>query len=66
MRHHVRVRLDLLQEAEIFQPRHDLLARGEAVDAVQFFRKLRRAFRQAAQIVLVVDEREAALADRAR
>ena len=38
------------------------LARGEAVDAVQFFRELSRAFGQSAQIVLVVDEREAALA----
>ena len=61
MRHHVRVRLDLLEEAEILQPRHDLLARGEAVDAVQFLGELRRAFRQSAQIVLVVDQREAAL-----
>ena len=40
MRHHVGVGLDLLQEPEIFQPRHDPLARGEAFDAVQFFRKL--------------------------
>ena len=40
MRHHVGVRLDPLQETEIFQPRHDLLARGETVDAMQFFRKL--------------------------
>ena len=55
------LRLDPLQEAEILQPRHDLLARGEAVDAVQFLRELRRAFRQAAQIILVVDQREAAL-----
>ena len=62
MRHHVRVRLDLFQEAEIFQPRHDRLARGEAVDIVEFFRKLARAFRQAAQVILVVDEGEAALA----
>ena len=30
----------LLEEAEILQPRHDLLARGEAVDAVQFLGKL--------------------------
>ena len=37
------------------------LARGEALDAVQLFGELRRAFRQAAQIVLVVDERETAL-----
>ena len=56
MRHHVRVRLDLLQEAEILQPRHDLLARGETVDAVQLFRQHQRAFGQSAQIVLVVDE----------
>ena len=40
MRHHVRVRLDLLQEAELFQPRHDLLARGEAIDLVEFFGQL--------------------------
>ena len=66
MRHHVRVRLDPLQEAEILQPRHDLLARGEAFDAVEFFGELRRAFRQAAQIILVVDERERSLPDRAR
>ena len=39
MRHHVRVRLDPLQETEIFEPRHDLLARSETIDAVQFFRK---------------------------
>ena len=51
----------LLEEAELLQPRHDQLARGEAVDAVQFLRELRRAFRQSAQIVLVVDQREAAL-----
>ena len=61
MRHHVRVRLDLFQETEIFQPRHDLLARGEAFDVVEFFRKLVRAFRQAAQIVLVIDQGETAL-----
>ena len=56
MRHHVRVRLDPLQEAEILQPRHDQLARGEAVDAVQLLRQLLRAFRQSAQIVLVADQ----------
>ena len=53
--------LDLLQETEIFQPREDLLARGEAVDAVQFLRKLHRAFRQSAQVIFVADERETAL-----
>ena len=62
MRHHVRVRLDLLQEAEILQPRHDLLARGEAVDAVQLFRQHQRAFGQSAQIVLIVDEGHSPLA----
>ena len=61
MRHHVRVRLDPLEEAELLQPRHDLLARGETVEAVQFLGKLQRAFRQSAQIVLVADERERAL-----
>ncbi len=61
MRHHMRVRLDLLEEAEIFQPRHDLLARGVAIDAVQLLGEHQRALGQAAQIVLVVDEREAAL-----
>ena len=61
MRHHVRVRLDPLQEAEIFQPRHDRFARGEAVDAVHFLGELQRAFRQAAQIILVADQSEAAL-----
>jgi hypothetical protein len=40
MRHHMRVGLDLLQEAEIFQPLHDGLARLEALDAVQFFDQL--------------------------
>ena len=48
MRHHVRVRLDPFQEAEILQPRHDLLARGEPVDLVELFGELGRAFRQAA------------------
>ena len=43
-----------------------LLARGEAVDIVQFFRKLARALGQSAQIILVVDEGHAALADRTR
>ena len=66
MRHHVRVRLDPLQEAEILQPRHDLLARGETVDAVQLLGKLHGAFRQSAQIILVADEREQRLPDRAR
>ena len=33
MRHHVRVRLDPLQEAEILQPADDLLARDKPVDA---------------------------------
>ena len=66
MRHHVRVRLDLLQEAEIFQPRHDLLARGEAVDTVQFFRQLARALGQSAQIVLIVDEGHSRPRDRTR
>ncbi len=40
MRHHVCIRLGALQEAEIFEPGEDQLARGETVDAVQFFRKL--------------------------
>ena len=61
MRHHVRVRLDLLQESEILQPRQDLLARGKAIDAVQFLRELVRGFRQSAQIILVADEVERAL-----
>ncbi len=61
MRHHMRVRLDPLQEAEILQPCHDPLARGETLDAVQFFRQLGSTFRQTAQIVLVADERETAL-----
>ena len=61
MRHHVRVGLDPLEEAEILQPRDDLLARGETVDAVQFLGELRRAFRQAAQIILVADQRETGL-----
>ena len=61
VRHHVRVRLDPLQETEILQPRHDLLARSEAVDIVQFGGQLHRAFRQAAQIILVVDQGETAL-----
>ncbi len=66
MRHHVRVRLDPLQESEILQPRHDLLARGETVDTVQFFGKLHGAFRQSAQIIFVADERECSLPDRTR
>ena len=61
MRHHMRVRLDLFEEAEIFQPRDDPLARGEAIDLVELFGKLRRAFGQSAQIILVVDEGEASL-----
>ena len=40
MRYHVRIGLGPLQEAKIFQPREDQLARGETVDAVQFLRKL--------------------------
>ena len=60
MRHHVGVRLDLLQEAEILQPRHDGLARSEAFDVVQFLRKLQRALGQVAQIILVADQRHAA------
>ena len=66
MRHHVGVGLDPLEEAEILQPRHDLFARGEAVDVVEFLGKLRRAFRQAAQIILVADQRETRLPGRAR
>ena len=46
MRHHVRVRLDLLEEAELLQPRDDLLARREAVEAVKLVDELRGAFRQ--------------------
>ena len=61
MRHHVGVGLDPLQETEIFQPRHDLLAGGETFDAVKFFRKLRCAFRQPAQIILVADQSQTAL-----
>ena len=34
MRHDVRVRLDLLDQPFLFQPRDDLLARGEAIHAV--------------------------------
>ena len=61
MRHHMRVRLDLFEEAEIFETRHDLLARGKALDAIQFLGKLRRPLRQSAQILFVIDQREAAL-----
>ena len=61
MRHHVRVRLGPLQETEILQPRQDLLARGEAVEALQLLRKLLGAFRQSAQVILVADQSEAAL-----
>ena len=60
MRHHVDVGLDLLQKAESFQARDDLLARREALDAVQLVGELRRALRQSAQIILVVVERETA------
>jgi hypothetical protein len=56
----MRVRLNLLQEAEILQPRHDPLARSEAFDLVQLFGQLVRAFRQAAQIILVAHEVHAA------
>ncbi len=61
MRHHVGVRLDPLEEAEILQPGHDLLARLETIDAVQFLGKLAGTFRQAAQIIFVIDEGNAAL-----
>ncbi len=61
MRHHMRVRFDLLQEAEIFQPGDDLLAGRKTIDPVQFFRKLRGAFGQSAQIILVIDEGERTL-----
>ncbi len=60
VRHHVGVRLDPLDEAEGFQPLDDALARREAVDLVELLRELRSAFRQVAQIILVVDEVEAA------
>src|SRR5690242_21192936 len=53
MRHHVSVGLDPLQEAELLQPRDDLLARGEALDLVELGGELVGANRQAAQIVLV-------------
>ncbi len=58
MRHHVGVRLDPLDEAEALQPLDDALARGEAVDLVKLLGELPGAFRQVAQIVLVVDEIE--------
>ena len=35
MRHHVRVRLDLVEQAALFQPLDDRLARCEAVEPVQ-------------------------------
>ena len=54
VRHHVRVRLDLVEEAEIFEARDDRLARGEAIHAIKFFRQHQRAFGQTAQIILVV------------
>ena len=60
MRHHMRIRLDLFQEAEILQPGHELLARSEAFDVVQLFGQLLRTFRQAAQIILVAHEVHAA------
>ncbi len=60
MRHHVGVGLDPLQEAEILQARHDLLARGEAIDLVELFRQLHEPSGQPAQIILVVDKSEAA------
>ena len=40
MRHGVDVRLDLLDQALLFQPRDDRLARGEAVEPVQFLNRL--------------------------
>ena len=60
MRHHVGVRLDPLDEAERFQPLDDALARRKAVDLVELLGELRGAFRQALQIILVVEEIEAA------
>ena len=38
VRHHVRVRLDLVEQARRLQPLDDRLARGEAVDAVELQR----------------------------
>ena len=40
MRHGVDVRLDLLDQALLFQPRNDGLARGEAIQPVQFLNRL--------------------------
>ena len=40
MRHGVDVRLDLLDQALLFQPRNDGLARDEAVEPVQFSNRL--------------------------
>ena len=42
MRHGVDVRLDLLDQALLLQPRDDRLARGEAVEPVQFLNRLSR------------------------
>ena len=61
MRHHVHVGLDLFDKAKILQPLHDQFSRGKTVGVVQLFGQLRSAFRKAAQIILVVDEGEAAL-----
>ena len=40
MRHGVDVRLDLLDQTHLLQPRDDGLARGEAVQPVQFLNRL--------------------------
>ena len=61
MWHRVGVGLDLLEETEILQPRHNAFSRGEAFQAVQLFDKLVRAFRQAAQIILIALQRQIAL-----
>ena len=58
MRHHMRVRFDPLQETEIFQARHDLLARNKTVETVQLFREPGRSFGQSAQVIFVADQRE--------
>jgi len=54
MWHYVRIRLDLVEKTELFETRHDRLARGEAIQAVEFFSQNQRASRKAAQKILVV------------
>ncbi len=67
VRHHVRVRLDLVEEARHLQPLDDRLARLEAIEAVQLHRLVERGRRRhTGEKRLVVRPTRACLRRRAR